>query len=62
MATVKKLEYSEPEAFVTVRRRDDFTFELIEVRRGVHKILFADVFPIVMDKGIDWMQREAGIL
>lgn len=58
----KKNELPPPDAFITIRRRDDFTFEMIEIRKGVEKMLLAEIFPIVLDKSMEWMQKEAGVL
>ena len=58
----KKPELPAPDAFLTIRRKDDFTFEMIEIRKGIEKTLLAEIFPIVLDKSIEWMQKEAGVI
>jgi hypothetical protein len=61
MANEKKRE-TPPPAFITVRKKDDFNYELIELRAGGAKIILTELFPIVMGKAEEWLSREAGVI
>jgi hypothetical protein len=62
MASEKKKETPPAPAFITVRKKDDFNYELIELRAGGAKILLTELFPIVMGKAEEWLSREAGVI
>lgn len=62
MATEKKRETPPAPAFITIKKKDDFNYELIELRADGAKILLTEVFPIVLGKAEEWLSREAGVI
>lgn len=51
-----------PKAFVTIKRKDDFNFELIEITPEGGNVLMTEIFPIVLGRAVEWLEKEAGVI
>lgn len=58
MSKEKAVQAEYPEAFISISRKDDFTFLLVERRNGIEKVLLGEIFPIVLDRAREWFIKE----